>query len=234
MHYKLEIIMPPTTKQNTEAQIAFIMAPYDENIDIPEDRDDDDALFEWASKTKQAFWDFYTIGGRFAGSKFKATLNQNKLKQFTEELDKQKITVSGIQCGKQALSPASQIPVVDKLWNEYFPGSGACQLFAHSNNQYDSGDAHAMDICTLDKMPHDYECEQVMIVTPQFDGALGVESMFNRSIWDGRRFHDTDWSGTVGEALDRHVKRIENYVKSFQDQNTPKDDWLCVTIDYHS
>src|SRR5262245_27782076 len=108
MHYHLEVILPPV--DNVEQAIGQILEPFDEN-----GKDED------GHRNSHAFWDWYVVGGRWAGAKLQAMLDPKKLEEFNAELTKRKVTVSGIQAGKQELSPASQIPMVDALWNEFFP-----------------------------------------------------------------------------------------------------------------
>ncbi|GAF91717.1 unnamed protein product, partial [marine sediment metagenome] len=98
MHYHCEIILPPTDA--VESAIAEIMAPFDENNEDEETR-------------SPSFWDWYQIGGRWSGSKLTDHFDKDKLKNFHAELENRKVTVSGFQCGKQDISPASQIPMVD-------------------------------------------------------------------------------------------------------------------------
>src|SRR5690606_37537583 len=84
-----------------------------------------------ASTGKYAFWDFYTIGGRWAGQHTIDRYDPEVVKRFYGELADRKVTVSGVQFGKQELSPPEQIPMVDALWQEMFPSSGlaACPMF---------------------------------------------------------------------------------------------------------
>ena len=123
MHSHTEIIMPPT--DDIEAAVKQIMAPFNEQ---PDDDDED---------VRSSFWDFWVIGGRWAGHKLQAGLDQDKLKAFHDAMTQRKVTVDSIQGGKQALKPESQIPVVDAMWHEFFPETtGPCPLFKHSNDQY--------------------------------------------------------------------------------------------------
>ena len=89
------------------------------------------------------------------------------------------MTVSGVQCGKHELQPATQIPAVDAKWNEMFPSGETvkCPLFAHSNDQYGRNDdgTIAGDISSLaDSL--DVECGRVIFGGPSHSGD---------SQWDG-------------------------------------------------
>jgi len=138
MHYHCEIVIPPTDDVN--AVVEQIMAPFSENA--PEN----DESGEY--NPKYSFWDYWLIGGRWAGSKQEATYDPVKLEAFHQWCVDEKITVSGLRAGKQELSPADQIPKVDAKWNEMFrPGSTEpCQLFKHSN---ENDGPLAGDICRL-------------------------------------------------------------------------------------
>ena len=139
MHCQCEIIIPPT--DDVKSAIESIMAPFSENSG---DEDHD---------SRNAFWDFYVIGGRFAGEKLLAGLDKDKMDRFNQWCQDEKITVSGVVCGKQSLSPESQIEKVDTMWNELFPREDglqvACPVFGHSNDQYDSESIIDGDICQL-------------------------------------------------------------------------------------
>lgn len=56
MHYHCETIMPPV--KDVEIAVENILNPFNENV--PESADYD---------PRDAFFDFYSIGGRFAGAK---------------------------------------------------------------------------------------------------------------------------------------------------------------------
>ena len=220
MHYHLEIIMPPTN--DVEMQTKSIMAEYDENA---ESTDDFDA-------NPHAFWDFWVIGGRWAGSKLRATLDGEKLDRFIDELKNRKVTCSAVQAGKQSLSPASQIPMVDALWAEYFPESGikVCPLFAHSNDQYDSSSNLPGDICKVSEVPDGFKCSHVLIACESYrkDGSYAATAMRQTSVWNGCNFEKTDFDGTVKQAIQDYNKKMPNAELHI------KGDWICVTVDYHS
>lgn len=79
MHEHCEIVLPLDV--DMAASVAEIMGPFDEN----------------GEDQPHAFWDFYVIGGRWAGQKLKASLDPKKLEAFYALLAKHKITVSGLQ-----------------------------------------------------------------------------------------------------------------------------------------
>lgn len=236
-HYHLEIIMPPT--DDIEGAIKSILAPFDEN---GKDEDGDN--------NKHAFWDFYVIGGRWAGDKEKQKLDPEKLKAFYTWCDEEKITVSGLTCGKQELSPATQIPKVDAKWNELFPATDGsqphCPLFKHSNNQYAKGTDGALngDI-TLLKDSLDTVCARVIIAGPSYNheerdadnpytGPYEANYMISDDVWNGVTWITVDWDKTVKSAVAKYKDKIESYKDTYREMFTPKDDWLCVTVDYHN
>jgi hypothetical protein len=215
MHYHLEIIMPHTN--DIEEQIKKILEPYYEGNEDPD-------------KSHHAFWDFWTIGGRFSGSKLMAQFDEDKLQAFYDELNKHKITVSSIQCGKQEISPASQIPLVDKLWQKYFPETdNMCPIFKHSNDQYDSNDLICGDIITVENIPERLTASRVIIS----DGEK-ASFMIERDYWNGVTWNDTSWNGKVLSAIKLANEEFKHYNERAQERYIPKDNWLVVTVDYHS
>jgi hypothetical protein len=212
--------------KNIEKDIESIMAPFDENCD-PE------------AYSGNTFWDFYIIGGRWAGTKERCGCDPDKLEQFLNELKKRNVTVSGLQCGKQKLSPESQIPMVDELWCEFFPTESGeivhCPIFSHSNNQYDSNDLISCDICLVEDIPKNLTCSRVIIGGPSYDEAnVEANFMLSDSIWNGVNFENTKWDGNVLTAIEMFKDKSKGYKKEYIERSTPKNDWICVTVDYHN
>lgn len=218
MHYHAEIIMPPT--DDVEAAIEKILAPFSENAE-------DDVR-------NHPFWDWYQIGGRYSGSKLEATVSQEQKDAFMAALKERKVTVSDLQCGKQELSPASQIPMVDALWREMCPGAGdVCPIFQHSGREMNG------DVCKVSEIPEGLTAYTVIIAGPsygdgKFDGPAEAKYLAHKSIWNGVTHQDTEFKGNVAEALAGHAKRAENYRDDYRQIMTVQPDWLCVTVDYHS
>lgn len=217
MHYHTEIIMPPTS--DVEAAVASIMAPFDENSSDEE------------SASAHRFWDWYVIGGRWSGAKVQAKLGGERLSAFMDKLQAMKVTVSGLQCGKQELQPASQIDVVDALWRADFPESGLdkCPLFKHS------GDTLPGDVCKLSELPADLSAVRVIIARPADDfGPMRAEYMAQEDFWNGCNHVRSTWDMKVASAVADHTKRLQNYTEEARAKLTPREDWLVVTVDYHS
>lgn len=212
MHYSLEIITPPVA--DVEAAIGEILLPFSEN--------EEDANY--------AFWDWWQIGGRYSGGKTEAVVDPERLQAFKDELTRRKVTVSGLICGKQELQPASQIEMVDALWRDMCPGAGrVCPMFKHS------GERSSGDICTFKDLPPALKAYKVIFAAPDYEGKkLEAVSMFTQSIWNGVTHEDTKWDGTVASAIAMHRDKFKNYKKEYAEKVTPRDDWMVVTVDYHS
>lgn len=216
MHYHCEIIMPPT--DDIESSVEKILAPFDEN---KEERDSSE------------FWDWWVIGGRFAGDKALAGLDCEKLEAFYAWLRESKVMVSGMVCGKQALSDAATVAKVDAKWREMFPGAGRhCPLFKHSNNQHKE---HLPgDIMRLADLPNGVTCARAIIAGTWRDEGLQAAGMLQYECWNGVEHVRTAWDGTVKTALEHHAERIKHYRAEYREAVSPQDDWLVVTVDYHS
>lgn len=233
MHYHCEIVIPPT--MDIEAAVNSIMAPFDESPDKPDE--------DWSARS--TFWDFWVIGGRWAGNKLMARYDQKKLEAFHEWMTAEKITVAGMVCGKQEISPASQIPKVDAKWNEMFPSHEflPCPIFRHSNDQYGKGLAGTLpdDVSRLDHVPLDLTCSRVIFAKPSYDsktkdhtGPLEAGFMLTDSAWNGCNHMKVDWDGKFASALEKYSEHIKNYREEYVARVTPQPNWLVVTVDYHS
>jgi hypothetical protein len=232
-HYHCEIVIPPT--MDVEAAVASIMKPYDED---PREEDED-------YSRSHAFWDFWVIGGRWAGHKLLAKYDQAQIDAFHEWCTAEKITVSGVQCGKQALQPESQIPKVDAKWNEMFPSAipVPCPLFAHSNDQYGKGLSGTLpaDVSRLDATPLTMKCSRVIFAGPSYSsetkehtGPLEAKFMLCESQWNGCNHMKIDWDETFGGALEKQRESLKGYREEYAAKLVPQPDWLVVTVDYHS
>lgn len=224
MHYHLEIVMPPT--DHVKAAVEKILEPFNEQPDSSDEDHD----------TRHAFWDFWVIGGRWAGAKWKQSLDQAKLNEFYEWLQQEGVTVSGFTAGKQELSPDSQIPKVDAKWNELFPTGRkvACPIFKHSNDQYSSEDTLQGDIQRLADVPDGLQCEHVIFAGPNYKGELRAVFMLRDTAWNGCNHMPVDWDKTLAGALQKRLADIKHATPEHKAKHTPQADWLVVTVDYHS
>ncbi len=198
MHYSLEVIMPPVA--DVKAALDEILQPFDEN-------DDDNS---------HSFWDWWQIGGRYSGHKTEATVSPEKIKEFHAELNRRGVTVSGIQFGKQELSPASQVPMV-------------CPIFRHS------GERSGADICTYKDIPPALTAYKLIVAAKDYkDEKLEAVTMFTQALWNGVTHEDTKWDGTVASGIAMHLAKLESYKDEYAAKITPQPDWMVVTVDYHS
>ncbi len=218
MHFYCEIIIPKV--DDVMETVEQILKPFDENPD--EDTD-----------TGHSFWDWWEIGGRFSGNKMKNKLNKEQLKKFYEKLKELKITVSGLIFGKEELNPSNQIQIVDDLWKEYFPNSEFknCPLFKHSNKE---SNILPGDIMPFGDVPLDLEMSRIIFCASPYGNDIKAIFMLEDSMWNGVNHVETKWNGKFSEAIKLFNKHIQNYKDEYREIVTPKDDWLVVTIDYHS
>lgn len=213
MNYHCEIIMPPTS--DVAAAIEKIMAPFSEHAD------DEDSL--------PGFWDWYEIGGRWGGEKMKLRLGKDKIDAFWSEIQARGFTVSGLQAGKPTLSPASQIPAVDALWREHFPGTtDACPLFDHCPDVVDG------DVCILADLPEGLAASRVIIAGPDFEGGISAQFMAQEDFWNGVNHIKSQWDEKVATALSDYTEKLKRYKQEYAEKAAPQPDWLVVTVDYHS
>ena len=232
-HHHLEIIMPPT--ENISAAVDLIMKKFHECPDTTGMDEDEKSNADY--DVRYAFYDWYVIGGRWAGSKMMAKYDPKKLEDFYKWLTDEKVTVSGVRAGKEELSPASQIPKVDKKWNEMFPSDKfvACPIFNHSNDQYGTRGESTIDgdICKLSEISPSLTASRVIIANTEYDPTNSFSNpaafMVTDSYYNGVNWSDSKWNGKVVTAL----KMYDEHVKIFKKQ-VPTEDWLVVTVDYHS
>jgi len=245
MHAVAEILLPPGTK-DIKAAIDQVMNFF---CNATEDDDGKETIGECD------WWDYWQIGGRWSGNKTKATIPQERLDEFCAELNRRGVTVSGFTAGKQELNPPSQIPEVDALWREWFPGAGEqCQIFAHSGNR---GDIIDGNICTVADVPDNLTAERLILAGPHWDAAshpndLEATDMIVTEYWNRCRHQKTDWDGNVAEGIRRFVAKGTEEAECYKARKTergeeideewvarkerkiPGPNWLVVTVDYHN
>ena len=86
-----------------------------------------------------------------------------------------------------------------------------------------------MDICKVSEIPDGLRAYTVMICEE-----ADPVTLLHKEIWNGCTHQKTEWSGNVKEALAFHGKRLDMYGEEYRKKVTVRDDWLCVTVDYHS
>jgi len=220
MHYHMEIIMPPT--DDVETAVKQIMAPFDEQ---PEPDEDGEIC------TKYTFYDYYVIGGRWSGHKLERRYSKERRDAFFQAIVAAEITVSSFQFGKQEIAPAYLIPKVDALWREHFPDGGeVCPLFAHYKGA-------GMDVCKLKDMPEGLTASHVIVAIPEYgnEDKMEAQTMYQDSIYNGVSWLKTTWDSKVQSVIDAHIDYYKNATdQEYLAKRIPNENWLVVTIDYHS
>ena len=207
-HEHAEIVIPPTT--NVEAALREVMESF---------RDEETGEAEW--------WDYWCIGGRWQGDKLLASIDPDRLQAFFDELAARKVTVSSVSTPPLiGISPASQIPGVDALWQEMFPDRGSsCPLHQHA----EIPDSAA--ICTVADVPERLQCHRLIIAALWKQGEKMVLKpcvMRATELWNGVEYQDTNFGGYVKPVL------LECLAEPPRWWCKPEGDWLVVTVDSHN
>ena len=195
-HHHVELIMPPTDL-GIQEQVGNILYPL--SMWVPERAEAEDYLYDW-----------FTIGGRFAGTKLCLRLDPERLRQFWDELHGEAFntdTDSSIFMGERWWG-TSDLPKIDALWRKWFPEDevGAYPLSPY----YPAGD---WDICRVDRLPDNLTAHAVVF-------QIAVE-VYDRTKGEWLR---TDFDGSVRKALRRcRAGGVE-----------PANDWLAITLDAHN
>lgn len=223
MHYHLEIVMPPTN--DIHAAVAQVLEPFNENGE-GEDYDG-----------KYSFWDWWVIGGRWSGAKLEATLDPTALDSFYKELVEREITVSSLVAGKREISPADQVPFVDELWWKYFPqlAGQPCLLFNHYRSSYKNDDINPADIATIATVPMQLNSERVIFAALNHsEEKLIATEMLATKMWNGVTHQDTTWDGRLDSAIRSYKEQLSRYSPEYASKRMIQDDWIVVTVEYHS
>ena len=229
MHYHLEIIMPPTPGDQIEKRVSEVLEEFDETFQSE----------DYGGYNPNAFWDFWVIGGRYTMSHLTSPLDPDKLSEFDRRMHAAHITISGVQFGKQEISPASQIPTVDAIWKEIFPDfpGDHCPLFKHGSpsDQY-THNTRAPDVLTIAGLPEGATAFRVMIASPHDyeSGEYRPDYMCSQDVWNGVVYEPTAFDGVIQNAIDAHHKDIQRFTDGARERMTVRPDWLAVTVDYHS
>lgn len=226
MHFHCEVILPVVEQSTIKATIDNVLEPF------REDSTDED-------RVSVPFFDWAVVGGRYASEKLLQRLGENKVSAFRQWCRDESITISGIQFGKPSLDPSEQRARVDAKWNEMFPAEDgrlvACPLFEHSNPD---NAATRDDICALGQAKH-VSCYRVIILGPKYvacveDMSLDVRFMLAEEVWNGRNYMPVKWDGTISDALRQYDHDISQRPPEIQRLLRPTDEWLTVTVDYHT
>jgi len=97
------------------------------------------------------------------------------------------------------------------------------------------------DICTLKAAPLEMELSRLIFASPSYrssskfwDGELVASFMLSDMIWNGCNGEETKWDCTLKHGLKLYLENLENSTDEYKAVAQPKDDWLVVTVDYHS
>lgn len=209
MHEHLEIILPPPHDWQASGAVKKDV----EDIMKSFQRDEDDG----------GWWDYFMIGGRWAGQHVLSRIEPAVIQSFRERLAAEKITVSGVQFGKPDLSPASQIPRVDSLWRKMVPGGGdQCVLFGHA--------APEGDVCTVGKLGPHLNCDRLILCTRSSSGMPKPHRMAVASFWNGIEHQETDFNGNVAAFIEAQSARDAS---AYPEPLQIGPEWIAVTVDYH-
>lgn len=224
MHHNLTLILPPMELDRVEAAVAAILKPFDENHSDPE-------YYGGDGRNKHAFWDWYVIGGRYSTRLIQSKLDPQKLEEFSKQVEAMKVRVSPVVVGNEKLVEQADADAIDNLWNTMFPESGLtkCPFFEHGLSQYHN--TIDRDTMPLGEVPVSYKSYGVMIAN-----RAGTEAEFlvQHSQYNGVCYIDTAWDQTLGDALRLYADKIQHYKDEWRAANTPTNDWLVVTVDYHN
>ncbi len=215
MHYHLEIIMPPV--DDVEKAVEQIMAPFDEN------QPDDSEHFG-----KNSFWDYYSIGGRFGGSHLQSRYSAEAIEGCEREMNEVGVKVKGIQFGRPELAGSESKRKAMEVWSRHFPSEPECWFF--TNGQRD------LDVCKLSEVGEHLTAFHLIIASPDWadDSALSAREMTSQSIWNGVSIVDTSFDGFVMKFLAGMEEKKSKATDEWKAKHLPTQDWLAVTVDYHS
>lgn len=224
MHYHLEVVIPPVA--DVTASLVQVMTPFREG-----------GKGEDGEPNTNAFWDWYVVGGRYAGVKVEQGVDPARKAEFVAKLARRRVTVSSLRAGKDNLDPASQAPMVDALWREYFPESRleACPFFDHFNDQYNNSVGFP-DVMRLGDLPASFKASHVIVAKPSWRdlGELTAGYMTQTETWNGVNFVKASWGGEVRLAVEAYENSQAWRGPEYAAKVLPTDDWLVVTVDYHS
>lgn len=240
MHYRCEIVMPPT--DDVRGAIASILRPFSE--ERPDDATDDD----WSPG--YGFWDFWVLGGRWAGQKMVEQYGKERVDEFWAWCAEAGIKVSGFVAGKQTIATPEMREQVDAKWSEMFSPAGTmvrCPLFDHANDQLGLRGESALpgDVMLYAEVPDTLTCSRIIFAGPSYDhdstnkampwtGPLKATFMLTDAEWNGVNHMPVRWDGTLGDARRQFEEHFRGYKDEYRRAVTPTGLWLVATVDYHS
>ncbi len=216
MHFHLEIIMPPTDK--IEEEISHILAPFDEGNE----------------ESRNAFWDWYQIGGRWTGTKdgFDPASDENNVERC-ELCNGTGFRTDNVGETARAAEPTYTCNSCGKwqeggTWTHSEFGAGKHLKWPTQWAQYKG------DIMLLRDVKPDQKAFRV-IIAGQNHAGTGMEAVFMaaKDNWNGVSFDESKWDGSLADAIAKHKARAAHYTPAYAEKVTPTDEWIAVSIDYH-
>jgi len=184
MHYHAEVWIKD--KENVEAEILRIMAPYDETLEVEQYTDEGDTY--WINPS--GFWDWYQIGGRWKGTHvpgYKPSEDPDHLKTCDLCLG------SGDRPGWVYYEEGERHFKDD--WAEKCNGCNGCKGTGQSVKWPTDWDPHELDVIPVSQIPDDLDCHTLIV-----NGEV-----FQIDYWDrtSKKIVDTEFKGsTVKVKLD--------------------------------
>ena len=231
MHERLELILPSWV-QDFDKAIKEVMDPFQER------HEDEEGGTGFSDR--HSFWDWWVVGGRWAGIKPLEGLDKKKVDEFWDWLGDAKITISGLQWGKPTLDPPEQKSVVEAEWHKRFPGWRLqhCPIFDYSNPNRDS---LPDDIMRLKDVHEDLLCSRVILAGPEHvfekgwpvGGKLGAQYMVSDTLYNGVNWEPGLWNKTLKHALALAKLYAKNINPEFAETFLPIPESWVVTVDYH-
>lgn len=202
-HYHVELILPPTPRLGWALEERIL------EILLPLRKGDDEAT--WPA---DPLFDWYKIGGRFAGTKHGLRCDPERRRKFYAALYSEAFATD--EFTKLGFWGDNQLPAVNALWRTWFPEDevGICPFIG----PYPTGD---QDICRVDRIPDELKADTVVVGNEANQVVLRLKT----EIWDSarRRFLDTGFDGSVLNAL--RQCRAQGVALA--------GNWLAVTLDCH-
>ena len=91
------------------------------------------------------------------------------------------------------------------------------------------------DVMPISAIPEGLSCARLIVAGPSYDDSkIEASFMLSDSIWNGVNFEKTNWDKTVQGGLSMFSEHCSMRSEQWVQRHLPTDDWLAVTVDYHS
>lgn len=228
MHVHLEVLVPPT--DNPVDDVETLLKPFDESAEDEE------------GYSRYTFWDWWVIGGRWSCSHLLADIGKGRMDKFVEEMPKYK--VSGVQtAGGLYEVPVEPDGVRDELlelWKVHFPEYAEQCPFWGLTDQYDRG-GRPNDIVPAGSISKSLTCSQLLIGWRPKE-TIRPLLMLQDDFYNGVSWQDSAWDGKVLASIEAHNEKTrarkdgarEGWWEEYGSRQVVGEDWLAVTVDYHT